>query len=192
MYYDIQISENVDAGISNAEMRDIDMLIASYLSGDARAIDGAGFGERALIHMEDVYNIFETARVVRLISLFAALALLMSAMNKNRARRLRIGSYIALAAFVLPLTAFGIWAVMDFEAAFEGMHKLLFSNDLYRLQSTELLIRLLPERFFMEIGKKLALRCGLAALAVPLIMSVFDTKVNVIGKIFGKGAFQGK
>lgn len=191
LYFDLQAKLGVDAGISDDEMREIDGMLADYLAGDSRALTNAGFGERALAHMEDVFDLFELARLARNISLAVAIVFILSAMNKDRALRLRAGALIGCGALLLPLAAFAVWAVIDFAAAFEGFHKILFSNDLWLLDpDAELLIRMLPEEFFIEIGKKLALRCALAALAVPLILCIPE-KVKVFDKLFSKGSKKG-
>ena len=64
-----------------------------------------------------------------------------------------------------------IWAVIDFDGLFITFHRAAFSNDGWLLNPrTDLLIRLMPEKFFIRLGirgliRALAVPAGLAAAA---------------------------
>ncbi len=83
-------------------------------------------------------------------------------------------SRIGLAALLLPLGAFAVWAAVDFSSAFTFFHETLFTNDLWLLNpETDLLLRLLPEQFFADIAATIAARPGVLRV-VPL--AIFGVK----------------
>lgn len=183
LYYRIQLAENVDPGVDGETMRELDMLLAEYLAGDADALDSTEmFNAHEKAHMEDVYALFALARDVKNAS-FVLGALLLVAVFYRRALytrlQLRLGIIGGVALFILPFAALGVWAALDFGAAFTAMHRALFSNKLWLMDpETDLMIRMLPERFFVSIGRTLAVRSGIAALAAPLVifMGTLDWK----------------
>ncbi len=183
LYYKIQTSENVYPGVDHETMRDLDMLLAEYLAGDADALDKTEmFNADEKAHMEDVYALFTLARGVRNAA-FVLGVLILAAVYYRRATytqlQLRLGIIGGVALFLLPFAALGVWAALDFDGAFTAMHRALFSNDLWLMNpSTDLMIRMLPERFFVSMGGTLAARSGIAALAAPLVifMGTLDWK----------------
>lgn len=178
-YYELQISEGVDAGVSQTEMRELDLLLADYLAGDASALDKTeAFGDREKAHMTDVYEIFDDMRKLRRVffifgCLFMAAAVMTYGLDAKCAW---LGAAAGAALFFLPLAVWAIWAAADFSSAFTAMHHLLFDNDLWLLDPrTDLMIRMLPQRFFVAIAKRLAVGTGAAALSGPVICALFLT-----------------
>lgn len=170
LYYDIQTELDVQPGVDGETMRELDRLLARCLAGDDTALaetDMFNADEKA--HMEDVARIFTTLRAVKTAALTGAV-LILALTYYNRARfarrQLQAGAVLGAALFFLPITAVAVWAAVDFGTAFTWMHHMLFSNELWLMDPrTDLMIRMLPEEFFIEIGMKLALRAFLGALA---------------------------
>lgn len=175
LYSEIQIAENVRPGVDGETMRALDALLAEYLAGDADALDKTEmFNADEKSHMEDVYALFALARNVRS-GAFALGVLILAAVFYRRAlytrMQLRLGIIGGVALFCLPLAALAVWAALNFDAAFTAMHRALFSNQLWLMDpSTDLMIRMLPERFFISMGRTLAVRSASAALAAPLVI----------------------
>lgn len=176
-YYRIQESLGVDAGIDAETMRELDLLLAQYLAGDADALDGTElFNADEKAHMVDVYNIFAALRVIKnaAFAVSALLLVLVYYKRKDYSRlQLRLGIVLGVTLFFLPFIAVGAWAAIDFDAAFTWMHETLFSNDLWLMDPrTDLMIRMLPEKFFMKLGGTAALKAAAGALIVPLIIFI--------------------
>ncbi len=150
------------AGVSQEEMENLDgMLAGMILAGDETALDDSPFNERELTHMRDVLALFDLARTVRNVLLVAAVVLLAAGLWLSRGVHLTCISLIGLAALLLPLGAFAVWAAVDFSSAFTFFHETLFTNDLWLLNpETDLLLRLLPEQFFADIAATIAARPG--------------------------------
>ena len=157
------------ADVTQEEMERLDGMLADYLAGDEAALDGAPFNEKERTHMRDVLGLFDLARAVRNALLACAVALLAAGLWLARGARLLPMCFVGLAALLLPLGAFAVWAAADFSGAFTFFHKALFANDLWRLNpETDLLLRLLPEQLFADFAGVIAVRALAYMLAVPL------------------------
>ena len=198
LYYEIQTELNVQPGVDGETMRELDMLLARYLKGDAAALDDTElFNADEKAHMADVYDIFAALRVVKNGAL-ACSVLILALIYYNRLRftrrQLQAGAVLGAALFFLPITALAAWAALDFSAAFTWMHHTLFANELWLMDPrTDLMIRMLPEEFFIEIGIKLALRALLGALAAAgmVFLCTVDWEKNK-GSANGNGQEQKK
>ena len=119
--------------------------------------------------MRDVLELFDLARAVRNALFVIAAGLLAAGLWLSRGARLLPMCFVGLAALLLPLGAFAIWAAADFSGAFTFFHETLFTNDLWLLNpETDLLLRLLPEQFFADFAGVIAVRALAYMLAVPL------------------------
>ena len=177
MYYEIQLEENVEPGVDNETMRELDMLLARYLAGDAEALDSTElFNANEKAHMVDVFNIFAAVRLTKNWAFaLSALILVWAYYNRQKFTRgqVRLGVISGAALFFVPLAIIAIWAAVDFDTAFVTMHRMLFSNELWLMDPrTDLMIRMLPERFFVSMGAKLAVRSMLGAIAIPAVVLI--------------------
>ena len=157
------------AGVTQEEMERLDGMLADYLSGDEAALDDSPFNEKELAHMRDVLELFDLARAVRNALFVIAAGLLAAGLWLSRGARLLPMCFVGLAALLLPLGVFAIWAAADFSGAFTFFHETLFTNDLWLLNpETDLLLRLLPEQFFADFAGVIAARALAYMAAVPL------------------------
>ena len=178
------------AGVSEDDLRMLDGRLAAYLAGDETALDeGDGvvpvevfgemqpaFNEREMAHMADCFNLFVLLRKVRArLIAWAVLLTVGGAYLLSDRKKARLCAWLSPLILLVPLGAFGIWAVIDFDDAFVFFHRVLFTNDLWLLSSrTDLLIRICPERMFMAMGLRIGL-WGLAALAgVPAVATLIS------------------
>lgn len=193
MYYEIQKQQNVNAGIDDGTMRELDGMLALYLKGDANALDATDmFNADEKAHMADVLAIFDTLRLVKN-GAFALSVLLLVYVYYNRQKysrkELRLGLILGVMLFFTPFIAIGAWAAADFDAAFTAMHELLFANELWLMDPrTDLMIRMLPESFFMSIGLKLALRSCAAAVGVPALIFLGTFRFSRLEKLGSRPA----
>ncbi len=122
------------------------------------SVEAPAFGERAILHMIDVKELFVKGRVIRNISLVAAI-LLSLVIIKTQEKRLQVLTrtlfYMALGNFILMGLLF-VLLQLDFYKYFTHFHEIFFDNDLWILDpSRELLIKMLPEGFFMDTAIKI-------------------------------------
>ena len=125
------------------------------------------FNERDRLHMRDVRNLFLGGIKVGGVCLIVAAAIL--TMFKKREKdwkRLFCRAYsIALGVWLVIGVLLGIAFSIDFTTCFTIFHKLFFNNDLWILDpSTDMLINIVPEGFFMDTAGRIAFLFGSLSL----------------------------
>ena len=184
------------AGVSEDDLKRLDDALADYLAGrptalfsedvnrrdtevavmhvDVNGADRPAFNAREIKHLQDCAGLFRLLRKVRgrLIP-WAVLLIALGAWLLQERRPIRLAAWLSPLPLLIPLGAFAIWALRDFDAAFVFFHHVLFSNNLWQLDpATDLLIRICPESMFMHMGARIGL-WGLAAMiAVPLTVTL--------------------
>ena len=129
------------------------------------------YDERERLHMVDVLDLYNTARLLRNISITGFILLLIWVVLKDRKWQnhfLRTLFYTGLANVdMMILLGLLIW--LDFTKYFTYFHLLLFDNDLWILDpQRHVLIQLLPETFFINT----ALKIGLTAMGSLLVVGI--------------------
>ncbi len=197
LYYSEQTKAGVlpAAGISDDDLRALDAALADYLAGRpnelllpmesepgayssmALAVNGElrpAFNEREMTHLEDCRKLFALLRKVRRrLFPWAVLLVVGGAYLLKDRRRARRVAWLSPLLILVPLGAFAVWAAVDFNAAFNAFHRLLFTNDLWLLNpATDLLIRICPASMFMAMGVRIALYSLAAMVAIPAIATL--------------------
>lgn len=151
-------------GIEHEELMRVTDELMAYLKGnreelDSRAVingeERAVFGEREVLHMVDVRNLFSAGYTIRYV-MFAVVALCGFGLWRtgtfralNTWPKCWYGVLGALGALCL---IYGLWCIIDFSSAFTFFHNVLFTNDLWLLDpNTEVLIQMFPSQFFLDI-----------------------------------------
>lgn len=102
-------------------------------------------------HMVDVKNLYTTLRVSALISLIVAVSLSIMLYKKNYKEFYKTFKNIYFAPMFFVLFVGG-YLLIDFDTAFTAFHQMFFTNDDWILYSTDVLIILLPQNFWMISG----------------------------------------
>lgn len=171
VYLDLQAENGLPeaAGLTLDELTAMDDQLADYLSGNEMALEATAFNATEKLHMRDVLELFNLLRTVRNILVPVMLLVLGVGLWLARGKHLLSASLMGLGLLALPFVVFGVWAVVDFTSAFEAFHRVLFTNELWILNpDTDLLIQILPERFFSDIAAVIVVRAGVLMGAVPL------------------------
>lgn len=141
-----------------------DLVVDTLVDGEKREF----FNDREKAHMADVQNLFIGGLWIRRIAMIL-FVLVIVAMIKTKAdwRRLLPKSFlIGLGVFTGITAGAGILFMSDFNKYFTLFHEIFFTNDLWLLDPrTDLLIRMLPEGFFMDM----VIRIGLIFLSLLLV-----------------------
>ena len=179
LYFSLQAEAGVleTAGVSEGDLRRLDAALADCLRGDPDALDGLtatvfgveqpAFNARELAHMEDCRRLFALLRRTAAALGVAGAAMIAggTAALKDR-KKARRAAWIAPLIPLIPLGIFAAWAAVDFNAAFNFFHELLFTNDLWLLDPrTNLLIRICPQSMFMAMGARIG-ALGLVWIAI--------------------------
>ena len=149
----------------------VDVFQYTYTSEDGSEI--ACFNEKEQAHMADCKALFVLDR--RVLLLCVALALLCgagSALLRPGRRAAALGAACGFGAVLAALLAVFILAATDFDAVFVAFHHLAFTNALWLMNPrTDMIIRLMPETFFMKYALMVGLT-WLTAMAAGLIISL--------------------
>ena len=119
-------------------------------------------------HMADCRELIRLDRTVMLLSggVFLALAGAWILTRRHTGDWCR-GLLWGLRVFAAAAAILAVWAVADFDGFFITFHKVAFTNDGWLLNpGTDMLIRLMPEEFFISLG----IRGAAWALIAPAVL----------------------
>ena len=115
--------------------------------------------------MADCLQLFRLCRRVLLVSGICLTVLALLAAWRHDARRVALGCFGGSCAVLALVAALGVWALIDFNGLFILFHQISFSNDLWYMDpATDLIIRLMPLRFFIHYVTLIAVTWLLAVL----------------------------
>jgi len=134
------------------------------------------YNQREAEHMVDVQVLYQAWRTVRDVGIIAVAVMVVAVVLLTRKEALILlskGVVRAGVAFMLILTALGLWVAVDFNSFWTGFHHLFFSNDLWLLDyATDRMIRICPQELFFDIIVRFAL-VFIAAFAVLMGGAIF-------------------
>ena len=145
-----------------------DLHVPTTVNGQPREF----FNQREIAHMEDVRGLFLVAIAIRRICLLLILAsiVLLSFMKAEIRYVLPRTICAGTILFFALLAALATIISTNFSKYFIVFHKIFFNNDLWMLNpSTDLLINIVPEPFFMDTAARIAVTYGICVAAVFLL-----------------------
>ena len=157
-----------------------DLVVDTIVDGEEREF----FNDREKAHMIDVKNLFVGGLWLRrgamLVLVFSFFVLIKT---KADWKRLLPKSFlISMSSFIGVTLVAGFILMTDFNRYFTLFHEIFFTNDLWLLDPyTDLLIRMLPEGFFLDM----VIRIGIIFLILMislLVISVLSLKRSNIRK----------
>lgn len=162
-------------GKTMGELSAIGDRIRLYLRTGNEKLLVRNFNHREILHMEDVYRLFQwNRRILRGTALLCPLLILLFWRWKNLRKYLWKGGLLLLSLFGI----FGFLVSRDFSKAFLLFHNLFFTNDLWLMDpSRDLMIQMLPEDFFrrmaLEIGIKTLILFGFYCIGTFLWSEIY-------------------
>ncbi len=142
-----------------------DLHVPTVVGGQPREF----FNEREIAHMEDVRGLFLAGLALRRICLIV-IVLSVALLFALRAPVRRVLPRMICAGMGLFFAALALLAAIistDFTKYFIIFHKIFFNNDLWMLDpSTDLLINIVPEPFFVDTAARIAVTFGISVAAV--------------------------
>lgn len=153
-----------------------DLVVDTIVDGVEREF----FNDREKTHMVDVKNLFLGGLWIRRIAVIVLLMAILGLM-KSKARIAALlpkAFLIGTGGFIAVTLGAGMIFLSDFNKYFTMFHELFFTNDLWLLDpDTDLLIRMLPEGFFLDmvvrIGTVLLILMG-TALIISIGMLIWQ------------------
>ena len=142
-----------------------DLHVPTIVGGEEREF----FNEREIAHMEDVQGLFLGAIFLRrlCVGIIAASIILLVLAKSDIKHLLPKMICIGTGLFFFLIAALSLIISTDFTKYFIIFHKIFFDNDLCILDpSTDLLINIVPEPFFMDTAFRIAGTFAGSVLAV--------------------------
>lgn len=153
--------------------KDAPLAYVDQVYGEAKQV----FGDDEIAHMVDVLALFDAGRRIRLVMLVAGLALAFlggfKAAWRTHALRMMARAVISWLALIAGVAAF---VALDFNRAFILFHRLLFQNDLWLMDESQLMIRMMPESFFVAVAGHIALFVGIGLIALIVIGAILSRR----------------
>jgi len=165
-------------GITMDEMEIVSFELIKYIQGELPTLDEVTvtldgenrpfFNQREKDHMKDVVIIFNQVQMIRniIFGLIGLFTIWLVKKDDNKKDILKAYGYGGIATVVVcGLIILG--STLDFSQYFTLFHKVAFSNDLWLLNpKTDMLIRMLPLEFFIDIVTKIILYSALTGVAL--------------------------
>lgn len=146
------------------------LVVQTIVNGKEREF----FNDREKAHMVDVQNLFIGGLWLRrgaVILLVAAIVFLLK-MKANWKKLLPKSFLIGTGSFIAITAGAGLLFLSDFNKYFTLFHEIFFDNDLWLLDpDTDLLIRMLPEGFFLDMVVRIGM-IFLVLMSILLIISI--------------------
>ena len=158
-----------------------------YLAGLKKADGTPLYNERETSHMYDVRVVFQNCRsAMSVMIVFIILTVLLVSRKPGSLpgflKSLSYGS--ALTLFLIVLVGAGI--LFGFDAFFEGFHHIFFKGDSWLFYADDSLIRLFPEKLWIDGFSMSAALTALFAAVILAVSIYFTKKLNFKGKNNGK------
>lgn len=147
-----------------------DLVVHTVVNGEEREF----FNDREKAHMVDVQELFLGGLWLRRgILLLIVLTIIILLKTKADWKKLLPQSFlIATASFITITAGAGALFLSDFNKYFTMFHEIFFDNDLWLLDpNTDLLIRMLPEGFFLDMVVRIGM-IFLVLMSILLIISI--------------------
>lgn len=147
-----------------------DLVVQTVVHGEEREF----FNDREKAHMVDVQNLFLGGLWLRRGTiLLIVLTIIFLVKTKADWKKLLPQSFlIGTASFIAITAGAGMLFLSDFNKYFTMFHEIFFDNDLWLLDpNTDLLIRMLPEGFFLDMVVRIGM-IFLALMSILLIISI--------------------
>ncbi|MDD5017095.1 MAG: TIGR01906 family membrane protein [Eubacteriales bacterium] len=157
-------------GMSEEDLTAVTEKLLGYTAGEEDSLDMQAeinggmkevFGQREKDHMVDVRALYLGARDVRTISLAGAAVLFVLAfiLRGKKALLSLCRSFLYVSGvFLIVVAAVGLYAAVDFSAFWTSFHHVFFTNDLWLLSPTDVLIMMVPEQFFSDLVARIIIR----------------------------------
>ena len=173
IYKQAQIEYEISeyAGLDQQTLDDATRMLIDYMEGRRDDINMTGkvnnidvqlFNSKEKMHMADVRILFNMGKTTLKVSLSVMILILLFLMTwnyKDFANYFFRACMISLGVILCFIVVVSSIAVMNFTLFWELFHKVLFTNDLYLLNpASDLLIRIMPERFFISLSLKVIYR----------------------------------
>lgn len=180
-----------EIGISQQELMEVTQALLDYIRGkrpdlNVKAVikgqERYVFNEREIAHMVDVRELFMRGYQLRriLIIVLVFLLIILYILIKKDMMRWLFKAHLLLLAFLLIIGGVLLWLInQDFTPYWNYFHYIFFDNDLWLLDpQVDVLIQIVPEKFFYDIVVRIMTHFILGMLAVGALLGGIYTWLN--------------
>lgn len=173
-------------GLSREDLDGAGGALRDYFNNDEKTfyypvtkdgLPGPIFNARETRHMEDVKSLFVTLNRVQEITVIYVLAYVVGFFIWSRdgsVRQLASHALLGLGVGGVVIAAVGVVAAFGFDAAWDRMHGIVFTNDFWRLNpNTDRLIQMFPEPFWRDMTILLGAMCAAEAALIGVVAVVY-------------------
>lgn len=160
-YYLQQFEQNGTREVTGKTMEELDIiaetLIAYLKHKGGEELLRPHFNEKEVLHMVDVQDLFDLARLIKYSSM--AIAIISMTYIALRVSKVALGKVLFLGLFAnhVLVLIIGLLVASDFSKYWTIFHHIFFTNDLWLLDpKTDLMIQMLPEPFFSGMALNIA------------------------------------
>jgi integral membrane protein (TIGR01906 family) len=155
------------------ELEKTTVALMKYLAGVTKELKySEKYSNNDIIHLKDVRVLFQRGIFLEGLSLFILLWTRYFLRKKDK-KLLRDTVKVSSAFSIILLLLLIILSIYDFNRYFTYFHLILFDNDYWLLDpKTDLLIRMFPESFFIDIFR----RIGILFIAILSIILIYEIK----------------
>ncbi len=170
-YEKYNISQETHMNMEELEKTTVDLI--KYLVGVAKELKySEKYSNNDITHLKDVRVLFQRGIFLEGLSLFILLWTRYFLHKKDK-KLLRNTVKVSSAFSIILLLLLIILSIYDFNRYFTYFHLILFDNDYWLLDpKTDLLIRMFPESFFIDIFR----RIGILFIAILSIILIYEIK----------------
>lgn len=162
------------AGISQEKLEKTYNKLIKYIDiGDENLLDD--FNEKEVQHMRDVHGLYNIADYFsNSFIIFVILAyLFISKSIKIKSENIKYFTFSWFSILTI-FTIIAILASINFDVAFVKFHEIFFNNDLWLLDpNTDLMIRMLPQEYFMNLAIEIAKSSGMILVINSVIIGAY-------------------
>jgi len=178
----------VQVDMSESDLMAVTDHMLDYMSGKAPSLQISTvvggqtrefFDQKELTHMADVKRLISDGLMVRNIALggFIATLILLFALRYRPMRALTLVYQIFLGGLLVILGAVALLFIFNFGSSFDALHHMFFSNNLWQLDpSKDLLVDIVPQEFFQDLG----IVVGILFAAISLLVMIVSAVIRLI------------
>ncbi|MFO7636776.1 MAG: TIGR01906 family membrane protein [Clostridia bacterium] len=186
-YRKIQVKYEIAdyAGMDQETLDRATAVLITYMDGKRADIEATGmvnmtvgplFNNKEKIHMADVRDLFRTGKNLMPVMLFLMVLIILACMLawfQDFQTYFFSTSLMALGILLSTLVLIAAVSAINFTVFWDVFHRILFTNDLYLLDPRQdLLIRMMPERFFISLSLRIVLRFMVVYVATMLSLAL--------------------
>ncbi len=167
---------------SQKEVESITNNLFGYFRGKNQ-LDHNFFSNQAILHLTDVKKIINIAANLFYSTFIIAASIIVFLLFKKNQKKI-FEAFLISSGFTFTailLTSSGLLRSFDF--FFNTFHEFLFKNNLWMFTPDDNLIKLFPQRFFIEFANQLALNIILTSLTLLLVSTIVLKIKNLIFEI---------